>query len=99
MKRRPALAAPLLMTLLIAPAQAHDIVRRANPAFPIANSVTVPSGADTVYLSGMLADVADPSAPAGSVERLGDTAAQATSVLGKIAAELDALGLSMADVV
>lgn len=101
MHPRPTLAAPLLMVLLIAPVHthAHDIVRRANPGLPIANSVTVPSGADVVYLSGMLADVADPSAPAGSIERLGDTAAQAKSVLDKIAAELDAVGLSMADVV
>jgi len=99
MRPRSLLAAPLLTAALIAPAQAHDIVRRANPGFPISNSVTVPSGADVVYLSGMLADAADPSAPAGSVERLGDTAAQAKSVLDKIAAELDAVGLSMADVV
>jgi enamine deaminase RidA (YjgF/YER057c/UK114 family) len=99
MQRRPLLAAPLLMAVLIAPAQAHDIVRRANPSFPIASSVTVPDGAEVVYLSGMLADAADPSAPAGSIERLGDTAAQAKSVLDKIAAELDAVGLSMADVV
>jgi len=43
--------------------------------------------------------VADPSAPAGSIERLGDTATQAKSVLEKIAKELAVSGLTMADVV
>jgi enamine deaminase RidA (YjgF/YER057c/UK114 family) len=98
MHLRPWIIAALLVATS-APAAAHDIVRRANSAFPIANSVTVPTGADIVYLSGMLADAADTSAPAGSIERFGDTAAQTKSVLGKIAKELEAVGLTMADVV
>ena len=80
-------------------ASAQDIVRRTNPAFPISNSVTVPGGSKLVFLSGTLADVADDKAPAGSIERLGDTATQAHSVLGKIAKELAAAGLTMGDVV
>jgi enamine deaminase RidA (YjgF/YER057c/UK114 family) len=80
-------------------ADAHDIVRHANPNFPIANSIVVPGGTDLVLLSGTLADVADPKAPAGSLERLGDTAAQAKSVLGKIQKELEAVGCTMADIV
>jgi enamine deaminase RidA (YjgF/YER057c/UK114 family) len=82
-----------------ASACAHDIIRRANPNIPIASSVLVPDGAEIVFVSGMLADVADPSAPAGSIERLGDTATQAKSVLDKIVKELAASGLTMADVV
>ena len=93
------LPAILLLVATATPAAAHDIVRRANSGFPIASSVTVPAGADLVYLSGVLADAADTSAPAGSIERFGDTAAQTKSVLGKIASELDAVGLTMADVV
>jgi len=93
------LTAVLLLVATATPAASHDIVRRANSGFPIANSVTVPTGADIVYLSGMLADAADTSAPAGSIERFGDTAAQTKSVLGKIAKELEAVGLTMADVV
>ncbi len=91
----------LLLPCLLSAASAfgHDIIRRANPSFPIASSVIVPAGAELVFVSGMLADVADPSAPAGSIERLGDTATQAKSVLDKIARELAASGLSMADVV
>lgn len=88
-----------LFALVAQGAAAHDIVRHANPNFPIASSIVVPAGADVVFLSGMLADVADPKAPPGSVERLGDTATQAKSVLGKIEKELQAIGLSMADVV
>lgn len=79
--------------------QAHDIIRHTNPTFPIATSVSVPAEADVVYVSGTLADVADEKAPAGSIERFGDTAAQAKSVLAKIAKELESAGFTMADVV
>lgn len=99
MPSRTLFATLLLVATLAQAAQAHDIVRRASAGFPIASSVTVPAGAEIVFLSGMLADVADPQAPAGSVERLGDTATQAKSVLGKIARELEAVGLGMGDVV
>jgi enamine deaminase RidA (YjgF/YER057c/UK114 family) len=80
-------------------ARAHDIIRHANPNVPIASSVLVPEGTDLVFVSGTLADVANPSAPAGSIERLGDTATQAKSVLGKLTMELESYGLTMADVV
>ena len=93
------LCASLLAVLFVKPAAAHDIIRRIAPDFPIAQSVLVPAGADLVFLSGMLADAADPSAPAGSPERIGDTAAQAHSILGKIEKELAASGLAMADIV
>lgn len=79
--------------------QAQEIVRRQAGDFPIASSVLVPANAEFVFLSGTLADVAKPDAPAGSAERLGDTATQAASVLGKLAKELAASGLTLADVV
>ncbi len=94
-----AVVALLLLTSTPLGAHAHDIVRRASSGFPIATSVTVPAGSEIVFLSGMLADAADTKAPAGSIERFGDTAAQTTSVLGKIQRELEALGLGMQDVV
>lgn len=96
---RPILAALVLALAATYAADAHDIIRHAAPNFPIASSVVVPTGTDLVFLSGMLADVADPKAPAGSLERLGDTATQAKSVLAKIQKELATLGLTMADVV
>jgi enamine deaminase RidA (YjgF/YER057c/UK114 family) len=80
-------------------ARAHDIIRHANPNFPIATSITVPEGSDLLFVSGTLADVADDKAAAGSIERLGDTATQAKSVLDKIAKELQAAGFAMTDVV
>jgi len=93
------LAVALVLMLASAAGTAHSIVRRAGTDFPIATSVSVPAGADIVFVSGTLADAADPSAPPGSPERIGDTAAQASSVLGKIAAELEAAGFAMSDVV
>jgi enamine deaminase RidA (YjgF/YER057c/UK114 family) len=88
-----------LLALPLAAAAADSIVRRSLPDFPIASSVAVPGNARIVFVSGTLADVAKPDAPAGSTERLGDTEAQAASVLAKIEKELAASGLTMADVV
>jgi enamine deaminase RidA (YjgF/YER057c/UK114 family) len=92
---------PSLVLLVLAglPAGAEEIVRRQAGDFPIASSVRVPPGAELLFLSGTLADVVKPEAPAGSTERLGDTETQAASVLGKLAQELAASGLTMADVV
>jgi enamine deaminase RidA (YjgF/YER057c/UK114 family) len=101
-RTRPILALAYTLALVAVPlgSQAADgIVRRALPDFPIASSVAVPATARIVFVSGTLADVAKPEATEGSIERLGDTETQAASVLGKIAKELAASGLTMADVV
>jgi enamine deaminase RidA (YjgF/YER057c/UK114 family) len=95
----PRLLLATCLGLAALPVHAEGIVRRGGEGFPIASSVTVPAGAELVFLSGMLADVANPDAPAGSIERLGDTATQARSVLGKIARELATSGLGMGDIV
>jgi enamine deaminase RidA (YjgF/YER057c/UK114 family) len=89
----------LIAAMPLAAVAADAIVRRALPDFPIAGSVSVPASARLVFVSGTLPDVANAEAPAGSIERFGDTATQATSVFGKIAKELAAHGLTMADVV
>ncbi len=88
-----------LAVLLQGPVQAADVIRRQAGDFPIASSVRVPAGSEIVFLSGTLAEVVNPDAPAGSVERLGDTETQVNSVLAKLGAELAAIGLSLADVV
>lgn len=98
MRHRLALAA-LLGVAALHSVRAEDIERRALPDFPIASSVKVPGGRTLVFLSGTLADVADPAAAPDTVERFGDTATQATSVLGKLERELVAHGMGMADVV
>ena len=88
-----------MLALPLAAPAADAIVRRSLGDFPIASSVAVPANARLVFVSGTLADVVKPDAPAGSIERLGDTETQSTSVLGKIEKELAASGLTMADVV
>jgi enamine deaminase RidA (YjgF/YER057c/UK114 family) len=89
----------VLLIALVTPAGAADIVRRPAGDFPIASSVRVPAGAEFLFLSGTLADVVKPDAPVGSIERLGDTETQASSVLGKLERELAASGYTFADVV
>ena len=97
--RAAARATALLCAAAAIPVSAHDIIRHADPNLPIAGSVVVPAGAELVFVSGMLADAADTSAPAGSVERFGDTETQVRSVLDKLTRELEAAGFTMADVV
>jgi enamine deaminase RidA (YjgF/YER057c/UK114 family) len=89
----------VLLALVGLPAGAEDIVRRQAGDFPISSSVRVPAGAEFLFLSGTLADVAKADAPAGSIERFGDTETQAASVLGKLGKELAASGYTFADVV
>lgn len=94
------LAASLLATGFAA--QAQDGVSRlplGDPKFPIAAAVTVPAGYATSYLSGNLPDIANPDAPKGSVEAYGNTETQTASVLAKLGATLEKLGLGFGDVV
>ncbi len=79
--------------------QAQDFQRRGAPESPISASVELPQWSRLVYVSGTVPDVADASAPQGSVQRFGDTAAQTRSVLRKIEAQLAQHNLSMRDVV
>jgi enamine deaminase RidA (YjgF/YER057c/UK114 family) len=76
-----------------------EIGRIGTPQSPILSSAQVPAGHRLVYVSGTVPDVADASAPAGSVQRYGDTAAQTRSVLRKIEAELARHGLGLGDIV
>jgi enamine deaminase RidA (YjgF/YER057c/UK114 family) len=99
---RRLLASTVTCAVLVLPltaAAADAIVRRPLADFPIASSVAVPGSARIVFVSGTLADVVKPDAPAGSSERLGDTETQSASVLAKIEKELAASGLTLADVV
>ena len=75
-------------------------ISRIGPAeSPLSTSVSVPPGAELVYVSGSVPDPVDPAAPAGSIERYGDTETQTRSVLNKLEAALAQRGLSLADVV
>ncbi len=90
-----------LLAACVAPTRPPAITRTpiGDPHFPIAAAVSVPAGYDTVYLSGALPDVADPSAPKGTVEAYGDTRTQTLSVLKKLGEALKAQGLGYGDVV
>jgi enamine deaminase RidA (YjgF/YER057c/UK114 family) len=99
-----ALAAILTMTGSGAArmADAADVVRTPLPNgndFPISLAVTVPAGADTVYVSGALPQVVNKDAPKGSMESFGDMETQTTSVLTQIKSTLEQLGLGMGDIV
>ncbi|MEA1648035.1 RidA family protein [Nitrospirillum sp. BR 11164] len=104
---RPSVLLSALALLAAVPAAVADaraetgIVRTqgSNADSPIAAAVTVPAGAETVYLSGALPAVIDPNAPKGSVQAYGDTQAQTLSVLSKLKATLEGLGYGLGDVV
>jgi enamine deaminase RidA (YjgF/YER057c/UK114 family) len=77
-----------------------QLVSRIGPAdSPIAGSVGVPASAELVYVSGSVPDAVNPGAPAGSIERYGDTETQTRSVLNKLETALAERGLSLADAV
>ena len=94
---------PSLCLLLASPAFAadSDVVRHkpANSNFPIATAVEVPAGRTVVYVSGQVPSAIDPAAPGDSVAAYGDTKAQTISVMNKIKAVLEGMGLTMGDVV
>jgi enamine deaminase RidA (YjgF/YER057c/UK114 family) len=78
--------------------QQQPVIRSGAADSPISATVEVPPGA-VVYVSGTVPDVANPAAPARSVERYGDTEAQTRSVLSKIDALLAQRGMTLGDVV
>ncbi len=88
-------ALALALTVTGAQAQAQGIERTGNPTGVIASTVTVPASAKFVYLSGSVASPIDPAKP----EELGDTKAQTLSILTKMKATLEGMGMTMGDVV
>lgn len=97
----PRTAALLALLTAAAPAAAQDVVRHRTPGsdFPIARAVEVPGGRTTVYVSGAVPPVVDANTPTEEVARFGDTRTQTRGTLAAIGRTLEALGLSMGDVV
>lgn len=89
----------LVLGILAASAQASEVRRLGSAESPIAASVEVPAGSRIVYVSGTVPDVADPAAPAASIRRYGDTAAQTRSILRKIEAQLKQHNMGLGDIV
>jgi enamine deaminase RidA (YjgF/YER057c/UK114 family) len=103
---RLALTAALLLSALAAPAGAQPVAPVERIASPgpdgkpglILKGVIIPSGYETFYLSGQLADPIDP-ARKETVEDFGDTKTQTVSTLRKIKALLESKGYAIRDVV
>ena len=87
------------LALWAAPAAAQEVRRVGAAEAPISASVELPQYSRLVYVSGTVPDAVDANAPAGSVQRFGDTAAQTRSVIRKIEAQLRQHGLDLGDVV
>ena len=100
-----ALLALAALALAATPAPAQDaasgITRNPIPGsdFPIAQSVEIPQGATTLYVSGQVPPVVDEEAPEGTRAAYGDTETQTVGVLDRIDAALVSAGYSMDDVV
>jgi enamine deaminase RidA (YjgF/YER057c/UK114 family) len=67
----------------------------ANPTATISSSASLPPGSRIVFLSGSTASPLDPATP----DAFGDTRQQTLSILTKMKAQLEAMGLGMGDVV
>lgn len=85
-------------------ASAAGITRNTLPAMNgkpsrILESVEVPAGATTLYVSGQLASPIDPSKPVTSIADLGDTKTQSMSTLNKIKKILESHGYAMSDII
>ena len=93
------LAVAALALALCAPAGgalAQEIERTvANPTATISSSASLPPGSRIVFLSGSTASPLDPASP----ENFGDTRQQTLSILTKMKAQLEALGMDMGDMV
>ncbi|KKC35289.1 endoribonuclease L-PSP [Devosia epidermidihirudinis] len=93
------LAAGLILAM--ASSASAEVIRHTTPGsnFPILRAVEIPPEATLVYLSGVVPGVTNQDAAQGSPESFGDTKAQTVSVLERITANLEALDLTMGDVV
>ncbi len=81
------------------PVQSTQVVMLGPNQSPIASSIRVPYGRVLVYVSGTVPDPVKPDAPAGSVERFGNTETQTRSVLDKIDKELSYHDMDLRNVV
>jgi enamine deaminase RidA (YjgF/YER057c/UK114 family) len=86
-------------SLVASAGQAQDVRRLGAAESPIAASAEAPARSRIVWISGTVPDAADPAAPAGSVQRYGDTAAQTRSILRKIEAQLRQHEMGLGDIV
>lgn len=98
---RVAVAGALMALQFSGAAHAEEIRRTGSPTsqIPLSTTVSVPAGSRIVFLSGNLADVADPAAAKGSIEAYGNTTTQVISIMKKFEKLLAAEGMTLGDVV
>lgn len=77
--------------------KAKPVVERtsSNPAAVISSTATVPADMKLVFISGTTPSPLDPAKP----EDFGDTRAQTLSILTKMKAQLEGMGMTMGDIV
>lgn len=95
-----AIAATALMAIAgqaATPAKPKPTITRVvgSPTAVISSSVDIPAGSRIVMLSGSTASPIDPAKP----DEFGDTATQTKSILTKMKATLEGMGLGMGDIV
>ncbi|MEA3064229.1 MAG: hypothetical protein QOJ27_664 [Sphingomonadales bacterium] len=93
------LPAILALALAASAGQAAQVHRLGPAESPISASVEAPASSRTVWISGTVPDAVDPAAPAGSVQRYGDTATQTRSILRKIDRQLAQHDMTLGDIV
>ena len=90
-----------MVTLLFASVytQAQTIEFYGQPSSIISSGAIIPQGRKMLWTSGALAGIIDSTAREGSIERFGNTKAQAANILENFKKTLAAKGLSMKDVI
>lgn len=98
---RMLLVTPFAAALLAHGDHVDTVVRYplADSDFPIAAAVEVPAGRALVFLSGAVPPVVDAVAAKDSVLAYGDTRTQTVGVLSALGKQLEAMHLSLGDVV
>lgn len=93
----------VLMVALLLPgvvqAQTTPLNRVYAGSFPIAESVAVPPGYTTIYVSGLVPSVTHPDAEKGTLAAYGDTEEQTESVIRNIQKALQVQGADLKDIV
>ncbi|MBT2787060.1 MULTISPECIES: RidA family protein [unclassified Halomonas] len=90
-----------LLSAYASNALAEDIIRHPipNSDFPILQAVEVPADKTMVYLSGTVPSVINEEADQNSVEAFGTTEEQTVTVMKRIEAQLESLGLGVGDII
>ena len=90
-----------LLSAYASNALAEDTIRHPipNSDFPILQAVEVPADKTMVYLSGTVPSVINEEADPNSIEAFGTIEEQTVTVMSRIEAQLESLGLGVGDII